>query len=121
MPFITPEVEAAREELLRQEKLRESKMREAQVEAFLEAIEDICKDVEEKVTSTYINVGEPPFSVRVVCKLLTANVANNKRCAKALLMALEKLEEHTSSVTFEKVFRPKYGTPYIIVVNFSWE
>ena len=121
MPFITPEVEAAREELLRQEKQREDDMRRAQIEAFLEAIKDICEDVKERVVETYLNVGEPPFSVRVVCKLLTANVANNKQCAKALLMALEKLEEHTSSVTFEKVFRPKYGTPYIIVVNFSWE
>ncbi len=121
MSFITPEVEAAREEFLRQEEQKEHEMREAQIEAFLEAIKDICEDVKERVVETYLNVGEPPFSVRVVCKLLTANVANNKQCAKALLMALEKLEEHTSSVTFEKVFSPKYGTPYIIVVNFSWE
>ena len=119
--FITDEVKAAREESLRQEKQREDDMRRAQIEAFLESIKDICEDVKERVVETYLNVGEPPFSVRVVCKLLTANVANNKQCAKALLMALEKLEEHTSSVTFEKVFRPKYGTPYIIVVNFSWE
>ena len=45
--FITPEVKAAREELLRQEELRKSEMREARIRAFLEAIEDICEDVKE--------------------------------------------------------------------------
>ena len=124
MPFITPEVEAAREELLRQEKLRESEMREAQVEAFLEAIEDICEDVKERVVETYLNVGEPPFSVRVICDLLTTSVVNNKQCAKALLSALQEAEEHTSSVEFEKAFGPTiYNQPghSYIVVNFSWE
>ena len=119
--FIDNETKKRRQEYIEECERRRKAVIDAEVSAFLESIDDICKDVEEKVTSTYINVGEPPFSVRVVCKLLTANVANSKRCAKALLMALEKLEEHTSSVTFEKVFRPKYGTPYIIVVNFSWE
>jgi len=120
--FIDNETKKRRQEYIEECERRRKAVIDAEVSAFLESIDDICKDVEEKVTSTYINVGEPPFSVRVVCKLLTANVANNKQCAKALLMALlEKLEEHTSSVTFEKVFRPKYGTPYIIVVNFSWE
>jgi len=126
MPFITPEVEAAREELLRQEKLRESEMREAQVEAFLEAIEDICEDVKESVVLEYMDKGVPPFSVRVVCKELTTTVENNKQCAEALLSALQKAEEHTSSVEFE-VFKSniynqysQYGHSYV-VVNFSWE
>ena len=119
--FITDEVKAAREESLRQEKQREDDMRRAQIEAFLEAIKDICEDVKERVVETYLNVGEPPFSVRVICDLLTTDVVNNKQCAKALLSALQEAEENTSSVEFEKVFRPQYGTSYIIVVNFSWE
>ena len=119
--FITDEVKAAREESLRQEKQREDDMRRAQIKAFLEAIEDICEDVKERVVETYMNVGEPPFSVIVVCDLLTTSVINNKQCAKALLSALQEAEEHTSSVEFEKVFRPQYGTSYTIVVNFSWE
>ena len=122
--FITDKVKAAREESLRQEKQREDEMRRAQIEAFLEAIKDICEDVEEKVTNTYINVGEPPFSVRVICDLLTTSVVNNKQCAKALLSALQEAEERTSSVEFEKAFGPTiYNQPghSYIVVNFSWE
>ena len=119
--FITDKVKTAREESLRQEKQREDDMRRAQIEAFMKSIEDICEDVKERVVDTYINVGEPPFSVRVICDLLTTSVVNNKQCAKALLSALQEAEEHTSSVTFEKVLRPQYGTSYIIVVNFSWE
>ena len=119
--FITDKVKTAREESLRQEKQREDDMRRDQIEAFMKSIEDICEDVKERVVDTYINVGEPPFSVRVICDLLTTSVVNNKQCAKALLSALQEAEEHTSSVTFEKVLRPQYGTSYIIVVNFSWE
>ena len=126
MSFITPEVEAAREEFLRQEEQKEHEMREARIRAFLEAIEDICEDVKESVVREYMNKGVPPFSVRVICDLLTADVVNNKQCAKALLSALQKAEEYTSSVEFE-VFKPniynqysQYGHSYV-VVNFSWE
>ena len=122
--FITDEVKAAREESLRQEKQREDGMRRAQIEAFLEAIKDICEDVKERVVETYLNVGEPPFSVRVICDLLTTSVVNNKQCAKALLSALQEAEEHTSSVEFEKVFGPTiYNQPghSYIVVKFSWK
>ena len=101
-------------------------MREARIRAFLEAIEDICEDVKESVVREYMNKGVPPFSVRVICDLLTADVVNNKQCAKALLSALQKAEEYTSSVEFE-VFKPniynqysQYGHSYV-VVNFSWE
>ena len=124
--FITDEVKAAREESLRQEKQREDDMRRAQIEAFLEAIKDICEDVKERVVETYLNVGEPPFSVRVICDLLTTSVVNNKQCAKALLSALQEAEEHTSSVEFE-AFKSNIYNQYsqsghsYVVVNFSWE
>ena len=95
---------------LRQEKQREDDMRRAQIEAFLEAIKDICEDVKERVVETYLNVGEPPFSVRVICDLLTTSVVNNKQCAKALLSALQEAEEHTSSVEFEKAFGGRLST-----------
>ncbi len=123
--FITPEVKAAREELLRQEELRKSEMREARIRAFLEAIEDICEDVKESVVREYMNKGVPPFSVRVICDLLTADVAN-KQCAEALLSALAELEESVSSVEFD-VFKPTIHNQYsqsghsYVVVNFSWE
>ena len=61
MSFITPEVEAAREEFLRQEEQKEHEMREARIRAFLEAIEDICEDVKESVVREYMNKGVPPF------------------------------------------------------------
>ena len=69
--FITPEVKAAREEFARQEERRKSEIRRTQVKAFLEAIEGICKDVEERVTSEYENTGAPPSSVRVICEEVT--------------------------------------------------
>jgi hypothetical protein len=121
--FITPEVKAAREEFARQEERRKSEIRRTQVKAFLEAIEGICKDVEERVTSEYENTGAPPSSVRVICEEVTTTVANSKRCSKALLSALKKLEEHTSSVkleAFEPTIYNQYGRSYV-VVSFSWK
>ncbi|WP_369000595.1 hypothetical protein TM074_01320 [Candidatus Nanosynbacter sp. TM7-074] len=121
--FITPEVKAAREEFVRQEERRKSEIRRAQVKAFLKAIKDICKDVEERVTSEYENTGAPPSSVRVVCKELTTAVASSEQCSKALLSALKELEEHTSSLRLE-AFEPTIYNPSghsYVVVNFSWK
>ena len=121
--FITPDVKASREEFVRQEKRRKCEIRKARIEAFLEAIKDICEDVKERVTSEYKNRGTLPSSVRVICEEVTTTVANSKRCSKALLSALKKLEEHTSSVkleAFEPTIYNQYGHSYV-VVSFSWE
>lgn len=124
--FIDNETKKRRQEYIEECERRRKAVIDAEVSAFLESIDDICQDVEERVTNEYIEKGVPPFSVRVVCKELTANVSASKQCAEALLSALAELEESVSSVEFD-VFKPTIHNQYsqsghsYVVVNFSWE
>lgn len=121
--FITDEIKSKKNDLAKQERERIEKIRKTEIKDFLEAIKDICEDVKERVTSEYKNRGTLPSSVRVICEEVTTTVANSKRCSKALLSALKKLEEHTSSLRldpFEPTIYNPSGHSYV-VVNFSWE
>lgn len=121
--FITDEIKSKKNDLAKQERERIEEIRKAEIKDFLEAIKDVCEDTKRAVISEYSHKGTLPSSVRVICEEVTTTVANSKRCSKALLSALKKLEEHTSSVkleAFEPTIYNQYGRSYV-VVSFSWE